>query len=139
MTAEKRKVLDMLAAGKITPDEAEQLLDHLAPDETKGNPPEAEAGGGQDKSHAKKLRYLRVFVDKPDRDNVNIRLPLKLVMTGIKLSTLVPGKAGKQLSEQGIDLSHLGKLKGEDLNNALADLDINIETEKGEKVRVFCE
>lgn len=141
MTAEKRKVLDMLAAGKITPDEAEQLLDHLAPDETERNPPEIEADtdGGEDKTHTSKLRYLRVFVDKPNRDNVNIRLPLKLVMTGIKLSTLVPGKAGKQLSEQGIDLSHLGKLKGDALNEALAELDINIETEKGEKVRVFCE
>jgi len=141
MSAEKRKVLDMLAAGKITPDEAEQLLDHLAPDETTGRAHEVEAAAnnGEDKSHAGKLRYLRVFVDKPDRDNVNIRLPLKLVMTGIKLSALVPGKAGKQLSEQGIDLSHLGKLKGEDLDNALAELDINIETEKGDKVHVFCE
>lgn len=141
MTAERRKVLDMLAAGKITPDEAEQLLNHLAPDETEGNPPEveAEAYGGKDGSHAKKLRYLRVFVDKPDRDNVNIRLPLKLVMTGIKLSALVPGKAGMHLSDRNIDLSYLGKLKGEDLNNALSELDINIETEKGDKVRIFCE
>ncbi len=139
MTEERRKLLDMLAAGKITPDEAEQLLDHLIPDETGETPPEDNADGDGTQSHSRKLRYLRVFVDKPDRDNVNIRLPLKLVMTGIKLSTLVPGKAGKQLSEQGIDLSHLGKLKGEALNEALAELDINIETEKGEKVRVFCE
>jgi hypothetical protein len=141
MTAEKRKVLDMLAAGTITPDEAEQLLEHLAPDEAAANTPEVEnaADGGDGKTPAKKLRYLRVFVDKPDRDNVNIRLPLKLVMTGIKLSALVPGKAGMHLSDRNIDLSFLGKLKGEDLNNALAELDINIETEKGEKVRVFCE
>lgn len=141
MNAEKRKVLDMLAAGKITPDEAEQLLNRLAPDDAEGNAPGIAAGtdGSEGKAGAKKLRYLRVFVDKPDRDNVNIRLPLKLVMTGIKLSALVPRKAGRQLTEQGIDLSHLGKLKGEELNNALADLDIDIETEKGDKVRVFCE
>lgn len=141
MTAEKRKVLDMLAAGKITPDEAERLLDRLVADGAGEHAAEAEAGAGAGnvKDGAGKLRYLRVFVDKPDRDNVNIRLPLTLVRTGIKLSALVPGKAGRQLSEQGIDLSHLGKLSGEDLDKALAELDIDIETEKGDKVRVFCE
>lgn len=141
MNAERRKVLEMLSAGKITPDEAERLLNRLAADGADTPTAEAEAGpeGGNVKAGAGKLRYLRVFVDKPDRDNVNIRLPLKLVRTGIKLSALVPGKAGRQLAEQGIDLSHLGKLSGEDLDNALAELDINIETEKGDKVRVFCE
>ncbi len=141
MDAERRKVLEMLSAGKITPDEAERLLNRLAADGADRRAAEAEAGpeGGNIKEDAGKLRYLRVFVDKPDRDNVNIRLPLKLVRTGIKLSALVPGKAGRQLAEQGIDLSHLSKLSGEDLDNALAELDINIETEKGDKVRVFCE
>ncbi len=141
MNDERRKVLDMLAAGKITPDEAEQLLNRLALDDKAANEPGCEAGGSENEGTARsgKLRYLRVVVDKPNRDNVNIRLPLKLVMTGMKLSALVPGKAGKQLSEQGIDLSHLGKLKGEALNEALSELDIDIETEKGDKVRVFCE
>ncbi len=143
MNAERRKVLDMLAAGKITPEDAEQLLNRLAPSEKSDEVVESEAfeaaNDGRNGKDPKALRYLRVFVDSPNRDNVNIRLPLKLVRTGIKLSALVPGKAGRQLSEQGIDLSHLGKLKGEALNEALAELDINIETEKGEKVRIFCE
>lgn len=141
MNAERRKVLDMLAASKITPNEAEQLLDQLGANDAGQAPSEIEAdtGDGDNKPRAKKLRYLRVFVNKPDHDNVNIRLPLKLVMTGIKLSALVPGKAGMHLSDRNIDLSYLGKLKGEDLNNALAELDINIETGKGEKVHIFCE
>ncbi len=142
MNAERRKVLDMLAAGKITPDDAEQLLRRLDPDDAEQAPPGFEADGDDvvdGKARAKKLRYLRVFVEKPDHDNVNIRMPLKLVMTGIKLSALVPGKAGMHLSDRNIDLSYLGKLKGNELDKALAELDIDIETDKGNKVRVFCE
>ena len=143
MDAEKRKVLDMLAAGKITPDEAEQLLNRLSSPEASHETPEGEApgvaNGGTDEKHPKSLRYLRVVVDKPNRDKVNVRLPLKLVRTGLKLSALMPGKAGMHLSDQAIDLSYLGKLKGEALDTALAELDIDIETDKGEKVRVFCE
>ncbi|HYW75587.1 MAG TPA: hypothetical protein VFA48_03055 [Gammaproteobacteria bacterium] len=140
MTAERRKVLDMLAAGTITPDQAEQLLNRLGPgEEATELPGDDTDDGGETVKDPKKLRHLRVFVDSPNRDNVNIRIPLKLVRTGIKLSALVPGKAGKQLANQGIDLSHLGKLKGAALDEALAELDINIETEKGDKVRVFCE
>lgn len=139
MSAERRKVLDMLATGKIKPDEAEQLLNHLASSESE-NAAEGEAAeDSKDGKHPRALRYLRVVVDKPNRDNVNIRLPVKLVRTGLKLSALMPGKAGMRLSDQGVDLSYLGKLKGDALNNALAELDIDIETEKGEKVHIFCE
>lgn len=137
MTVENRKVLDMLASGKITPDEAEKLLNHLAPENTEQS--STEAAGRENKSRAKKLRHLRVFVEKPDGENVNVRVPVKLLMTGLKLSALVPGKAGMHMPDKNIDLSYLGKLKGKDLDNALAELDINIETEKGNKVHVFCE
>ena len=45
MTAERRKVLDMLAAGKITPEEADQLLDRLGSCATAEGVPEGEASG----------------------------------------------------------------------------------------------
>lgn len=142
MTAEQRKVLDMLAVGKIKPEEAEQLLNHLDLPESE-NAVEDEAAEATETSNGDKrptaLRYLRVVVDKPNRDNVNIRLPLKLVRTGLKLSALMPSKAGTRLSDKNLDLSYLGKLKGDALNAALAELDIDIETDKGEKVHVFCE
>ncbi len=138
MNAEKRKVLDLLAAGKITPDEAEQLLNRLDSPEAAAEDDVPQSADGHGKGPTS-LRYLRVVVDKPNRDTVNVRLPLKLVRTGLKLSALMPGKAGAHLSDRGIDLSYLGKLKGEALDIALAELHIDIETDKGEKVRVFCE
>jgi len=143
MSVERRKVLEMLAAGKITPDEAEKLLDRLGSPARPENAREAEAAGaaetGEGEGRPKAPRFLRVLVDSPERDNVNIRVPLGLVRTGLKLSTILPGRVSHRLSEKGIDLSHLGKLDDEALTAALAELQVDIESENGETVRVFCE
>lgn len=140
MSAERRKVLELLAAGKITTEEAEQLLHRMSSpaDAGEGRTTRA-ANEGTGERPPRTLRYLRVVVDSPTRDNVNIRLPLGLVRTGLKLSTLVPGKVSHRLSERGIDLSHLGKLDDEALMAELAALQIDIAAEDGEKVRIFCE
>ncbi len=143
MSAERRKVLEMLAAGKITPEEAEQLLHRLdspaAPEPTsEGNEAgAADTGAGEGRPRAP--RFLRVVVDSPGRDSVNIRLPMGLIRTGLKLSTILPGRVSHRLSERGIDLSHLGKLDDEALIAELAALQVDIDAENGEKVRVFCE
>jgi len=143
MTAERRKVLDMLAAGKITPEEAEQFLNRLAPSGTPGNEPEGKAASATDAKKSegspRTLRFLRVVVDSPGRDSVNVRVPLGLVRTGLKLSALMPGRVSQRLSEQGIDLSHLGKLDKEALIAELAAHPIEVETEKGKNIRIFCE
>jgi hypothetical protein len=143
MTAERRKVLEMLAAGKLTPEEAEHLLDRLAsPAAPEGAPKgksEGAADGREGEGSSRTLRFLRVVVDSPERDSVDIRLPLGLIRTGLKLSTLMPGKVSQRLSERGIDLSHLGKLDDEALIAELAALKIDVAAENGEKVHVFCE
>ncbi len=143
MSAERRKVLEMLAAGKITPEEAEQLLNRLASPAAPDNAPEGEAAGaadhGEGEGRPQALRFLRVVVDSPERDSVNIRLPLGLIRTGLKLSALMPRGVSHRLSERGIDLSHLGKLDDETLIAELAALQIDVAAENGEKVRIFCE
>jgi hypothetical protein len=85
------------------------------------------------------LKYLRVVVDSSDGDKVNIRVPLALVKTGIKLSTMMPAEANEKLAEQGIDLSHLSGLKGEELIEALRDLKVDVDSNDGDTVRIFCE
>ena len=65
-------------------------------------------------------------MNSPERDSVDIRLPLGLVRTGLKLSALMPGKVSAPLSERGIDLSHLGKLDDEALIAELAALQIHV-------------
>jgi hypothetical protein len=83
------------------------------------------------------LKYLRVVVDGEDK--VNIRVPIGLIRTGIKLTTLMPLSASEHLSEHGIDLSQFNNLDGEELMEALRELSVEVDTEDGDVVRVFCE
>jgi len=139
MSNEKRKVLEMLAAGKITPEDAERLLNRL------GAAPQIPAGAGPDsrateqEAAKRPLRYLRVVVDSSDGDKVNIRVPLALVRTGIKLSTMLPAEAADTLRDHGVDLSELAGLKGEALIEALRELQVEVDSTDGDMVRVFCE
>jgi len=147
MSAEGRKVLEMLAAGKITPDEAEQLLQRLDSSTPPERGPEDDAtdapgdqGPAQDgPRRPRPPRYLRVVVDSPERDSVNVRLPLGLVRTGLKLPSLLPRKVSQRLSERGIDLAQLGKLDDEALIAELAALQVDVSADNGETVRIFCE
>lgn len=135
MSTDRRKVLDMLAAGKVAAGDAERLLSKLA-----GSAGSASAGEPTDAAGSTpKLKYLRVVVDGRDGNKVNIRVPLGLLRTGIKLSAMVPAVAGERLKASGIDLSDLSSLSGDELIEELRDLKVDVDTPDGDKVRVFCE
>jgi hypothetical protein len=135
MQTERRKVLDMLAEGKVSAADAERLLSKLAASGEDDSADPADAVGPEPSS----LKYLRVVVDGRDGDKVNIRVPLGLLRTGIKLSTMMPGAAAKKLAASGIDLSHLSTLSGDALIEELRDLKVDVDSTGGDKVRVFCE
>ncbi|MBN1223301.1 MAG: hypothetical protein JXB23_08615 [Candidatus Aminicenantes bacterium] len=138
MKEERRKILDMLADGKISVDEAERLLAALTSDE-----PEQEKGRVE-KAH---LKYLRILVEpgpnSVDGEKVNIRVPIKLIRAGLKWATFIPksaqGKVDKALHEQGIDMD-FSNLKPEDLEDLVTNLnDLTVDVEGKEKVKIFCE
>src|SRR5262245_32104649 len=136
MNEERKRILNMLAANKITAQEAEALLDAMSPPPATG----ATDGGGALSADPK---YLRVLVDGEDK--VNVRVPFQLIRAGVRLAALIPaaahGPVNKALQEQGIDID-VSKLKAEDFENlvqALRDLTVDVEGARGEKVRVFCE
>ena len=135
MSRERVKILQMIAEGTITPEEGEKLLSRLDPAGTTTAHVESEIVTGDRKKGP--LKYLRVVVDGSDK--VNIRIPIGLIRTGIKLTTLMPLSASKHLSEHGIDLSQFNNLDGEDLIEALRDLKVDVDTGDGDVVRVFCE
>jgi len=143
MSDERMQVLNMLAEGKITVDDAERLLARLEQARPTSAPAAAEvvapAPGGGLVSRTGALKYLRVLVDSADGDKVNVRVPLALVRTGIKLTALLPSDATRKLGEQGIDLSHLAELNGEEMVEALRELNVDVDTAQGDTVRVFCE
>ena len=132
MSEERKRVLSMLAEGKVAVGDAERLLSKL----------EGSAGGASTDppaAAASTLKYLRVVVDGKDGNKVNVRVPLGLLRTGIKLSTMVPILAGERLKDSGIDLSHLSSLSGDELIEELRDLKVDVDSPDGDTVRVFCE
>jgi hypothetical protein len=137
MNEERKRILNMLAANKITAQEAEALLDAMSPPPPAG----ATAGGGAPSADPK---YLRVVVES-DEDKVNVRVPFQLIRAGMRLAALIPaaahGPINKALHEHGVDLD-ISKIKPEDVEDLvqhLRDLTVDVESTRGEKVRVFCE
>ena len=137
MSTERKQVLEMLAEGKITAADADRLLDKL---EGSSRSTGTTAGAAETATPpAGSPKFLRVVVDAKDGETVNVRVPLFLVRTGIKLSTMLPSKVSRRMSEKGIDLSQLSTLDGDALVHALRELQVDVDSDGGDKVRVFCE
>ncbi len=131
-----KKILEMLSDGKITVDEAAALLSKLQnTDAVEEEVIETESGEVRKRTP----RYLRVVVDSANGDKVNVRVPMSLLKTGIKLSALLPGNAAEKMSSHGFDLSQLSGLDGDELIEALSDLTVDVDSADGDKVRVFTE
>jgi hypothetical protein len=135
---ERRQILEMLAEGKISAEDAERLLAKLASSgEASSLPSASERPSGESKGNLPK--YLRVLVNSNDGDSVNLRVPFALVRTGIKLTNMMPEQASRALSEQGIDLAKLSEMEADELVQALQELTMDVESGDGDTVRVFCE
>jgi len=139
MNEERKKILEMLADGKIGVEEAERLLSAIS--ESSGEVP---AGEKTDKA---RLKYLRVIVEPgPGSENterVNVRVPIKLIRAGIKFASLLPkdvqGKVDDALKESGISLD-FSQIKDENMEEIVESLrDLTVDVEGKERVRVFCE
>jgi len=143
MNDDTRRVLDLLAQGKITVDEADQLLRAMAA----AAPGAAEAGA--DEAARPALRWVRIAVHKQAKEghkdkDVNIRVPISIVRSGMRLGALIPGLAGDQVAakmrERGLDVD-FSKLDAAAIDAILKDLgDTNIEIDSGKAhVRITCE
>lgn len=143
MNEQRRQILDMLAQGKITAEEAERLIDALQPPA----PPAAQAAPAGAKSRPK---YLRVVMNADDTGEgegatrLNVRVPLQLLRAGVRLTSLIPpqvlDKVNAQLDKSGvpIDLTQLRPQQLEDLIDQLDEVSIDLD-DPGTKMRVFCE
>lgn len=142
MSDDTRRVLELLSQGKISVDEADQLLRAL---KDQGNRGEARGEGA---STPAKPRFMRIHVRKPGKDgredkDVNIRVPLAVIRGGMRLGTMIPGlhaSMNARLRERGIDVD-LSKIDPAALESMLSDMgEINIDVEQsGEQVRITYE
>jgi hypothetical protein len=134
MTEHRRRILDMLATGKITTDEAEQLLNALPPEAPDAGPAKGREGG----------RFFRIEVRRPARDGhrekkVDIRVPVTVVRSGLKLGSLfrgfkddrfgVRGNLGDRLRAHGVDIDweHLDMAQLETLLGEVGEVSIDVD------------
>jgi hypothetical protein len=145
MNENRKKILQMLAAGQITADEAERLLMALETESSEKPGAGAEAAGAS----KAKPKYVRVLVTEQDRHgdpvNVNVRVPIQLLRWGVKLNSLIPLEARDRVNsamrKEGVAFD-LGQMKPENLDELidhLDDLTVDIDDKKKTKVRIFCE
>ncbi len=136
MNDNRRQILDMLAQGKLTAEEAERLIAAL------------ERVGAPAMSESDKVKYLRVLVDTNDPQEgptkVNVRVPMQLLRAGVRLTGVIPATAREEvnnaLRKEGIpfDINTLTPQNLEELVEQLRELTVDVNNENT-KVRVFCE
>jgi len=134
MSEETRKVLEMLSSGKVSVQEAEQLLSAVG------------APGATADDRKAEPRYFRILVNKPARDGkkaeaVNIRVPMTVVRGGLRLSALFPGMLGKKKIQldNGTELD-LSKATYTDLEAMIKDIgELTVDVDGDAQVRIRCE
>jgi hypothetical protein len=138
----QRRILDMVAEQKISAEEAERLLKLVG----------TEAGAESPATPKTRTRpkYLRVEIRPTPQnvnakpDNVNIRVPITLLRSGMKFASLIPKdtyeEVNSALKDKGMQFD-LRNLKAEDIDElieALNDLEIDI-NDGMQTVKVFTE
>jgi hypothetical protein len=152
MNEDRKTILDMLAAGKITADEAERLLAAL---ETSSASARANTAADSPRPTPGRPKYLRVLVEADEQTTglrggpttVNVRVPMQLLRAGVRLAGLIPAQAHAQVdrafSQHGVPIT-LSQIKPENLEEIidhLGDLTVDVDgkDENKTRVRVFCE
>jgi hypothetical protein len=141
MNDERRRILDLVAEGKITPAEGERLLAAVESGQTQ--PPDGK-GPGTPGERSAPAKYMFVKVASTEGDNVDVKIPLGLVRAGLRLTSLIPVQAmdqiNKSMAESGvsIDFASLKPENIEELIEALREMEINVDSKNGDNVRVYC-
>ena len=151
MNENRRQILEMLAAGKITADEAERLLAAIEGSSSAGSSSSSASPSGAAGGEAKpKAKYIRVLVEADEGPQgpakVNVRVPMQLLRAGVRLVSLIPPQAQAHVNEafreHGVPLN-LNQIKPENLEELidhLEDLTVDIDSKENRaKVKVFCE
>ncbi len=134
---ERKKVLDMLAAGQINVDQASELLRALGDAPIGAAPPSPPPPPGRTGT----ARMLRISIDANedgdgDRAKIRVNVPLGLAKFA---GRFLPAEARTELEAQGIDLSELiNALSTETPEGKLVDIDVDDDS-GGKKAKIVVE
>jgi hypothetical protein len=124
MSEEKRLILEMVKEGKISVEEAEQLLE-------KANPGESiDDTTGVKKQDSKK--FLRVRVTEEDKVKANIKIPIGLAKVGLKI---IP-KEKLTVNGEHIDVDEILRMIKEGTEGELVNIDAE-DKGKNYKINIF--
>ena len=145
MGENQKRILQMLAEGKISVEEASRLLSLVGEEQSTGG---EEVAMKKDKP-APKYLYVRVEPKEghhlhAEHGRVNVRIPVGLIRAGMKLKALIPPQVAddvnKAMKEKGIgfDIRNLKDEYIDELIGALSETEISVDSEEAE-VRVHAE
>ena len=141
MSEKIKRVLDMVAGGKITVDEGERLIAAL--DAGQSAVPEASPDAERSTPRFLKLEVNAIGEDGKD-EGLRMRVPLDLLRAGIKMRALIPkakrDRINEKLKEKGIegDVFDMSNDQIDDLIRSMCEL--KIEAGDGEGgLRIFLE
>jgi hypothetical protein len=152
MSENQKKILQMLAEGKLSVDEASRLL-YLTGDASRTNEPSKESVPKSDpkylyvkvepkEGHSSGAEWWRHGEHDPGR--VNVRIPVALIRAGMKLTALMPAHVAddvnKAMNDKGVkfDVRNLKDQDIEQLIGALRDTEINVDSEEA-TIKVYAE
>ena len=126
---ERKMILEMVADGKISVDDAQRLFDKLQEAEHRR---QSDSGAGAAPRPRSRPTHLRIVTTGDDSDDgINLRIPIGLVRAGLALDSFLPSWAQGHVIV-GSKLSDLTSLDKDYLRENLDELD-------GESVRIFAE
>lgn len=141
MNEERAMILEMLKNGKITMEEADSLLDALPAGSGTAAPDEGETGEA-----GRVPTRMRVEITRNGSKAVNVRLPLSLVRTGLKIGKVFGKTGGKMEPEQAAAMDALKDMDIDEVMEAfrcagekLPYTIIDVDGEDGEHVTVMLE
>ena len=152
MSDETRRVLELVAQGKVTVDEADRLIKAVSADG-----PAQTAAADTATDGRQRARWFRINIHKPAKDqtqrpkDVNVRVPVAVVKGGMRLGAIIATfageKAAQRMKERGLDLDlstingDLSRMNGPEFDTFLKSLDdMNIDIDDGKsQVRITVE
>lgn len=129
---ERIKILQMVQEGKITPDDAAQLLEAISSTGPRHSSSKSSSSVEDSGVPGRKPRFLRVRVTDTDsgRPRVNVRLPISMVSVGIKMGSRFAPQIEGMDAEQLMSIIESGEI------GQIVDV---YDENDGEHVEVFLE
>lgn len=143
MSAETKKVLEMLAAGKLSAEDAERLLDKLSSPSAQTDATASQTAAGPNAATTaagtRRPKFLHIQVERPGRDNVDVRVPLSIARGGKHWMAFLPTGVAERLNEYGIRFGSFDQMSDAEFQAALDRINVDVVKGNGKRVRVYAE